>query len=238
MFLGRIGRRSTRWLVNTVLPPLCPGCDTEMPSVRWICAGCRRRLRRVPERWLCLFCRLDERKRKGREAGLDCRVPEHAAWRGRTAFWMEPPLDQVIHRMKYAGCSGLTRPLAHLIARDISARGDGVTAVPLHRTRLRERGYNQADLLAKELARRWGIPHLPDLLCRRRSTRVQARLQEDERSANLRGAFQVGNPNWVSDRSWILVDDVVTTGSTLAECLQGLRSSGARAVLPVAVALA
>lgn len=141
--------------------------------------------------------------------------------------------------MKYAGCSGLTRPLARLVAKAIPVpRGDGVTAVPLHRTRRRERGYNQADLLAKELAGTWGIPHLPDLLCRQRSTRTQARLDEDDRRANLSGAFHIGHPSWVSHRSWILVDDVVTTGNTLNECLEGLRGSGARAAVPVAVALA
>ena len=113
-----------------------------------------------------------------------------------------------------------------------------MTSVPLHRARRRERGYNQADLLARQLAGEWGIPHLPDLLCRQRSTRVQARLEEDDRRANLAGAFRVEHPTWVSGRSWILLDDVITTASTLAECMDTLRRSGARAVRPIAVALA
>jgi len=235
----RVSQRFARSLIDIALPPLCPGCDGELEGPRWVCGACRRRFRAVPDRPLCLVCRLEERKTKGREAGLYCSVHEHTAWRGRAAFWMEPPLDRVLHRMKYAGCPGLARPLARLAARRIPRpEATLVTAVPLFRSRRRERGYNQAELLGRELSSIWGVPYIPDLLSRKRSTHAQAKLGEDVRHRNVSGAFALLEPNWVPGRSWVVMDDVITTGSTLFECLEVLRRQGAGGGLPMAVALA
>jgi ComF family protein len=232
-------RQSVRQLTDVLLPPLCPGCDTEIEGHRWLCAACRRRLRSVPDRSLCVLCRLSERAHRGREAGLDCSVGAHAVWRGRAAYWMEPPLDAVIHRMKYGGAPGLARPLASLAARRIPApAADGITAVPLFSSRRRERGYNQAELLARELAVEWGIPYIADLLSRVRGTRAQAKLEDEDRRRNLAGAFAARESTWMVGRCFVLVDDVVTSGSTLAACLEVFRSAKARSVVPVALALA
>ena len=234
-----MSRRLTRTFIDTALPPLCPGCDKEIQGMRWVCGPCRRRFRPVPARRLCLACRFEERKAKGREAGLDCRIPEHDSWQGRAAFWMEPPLDHVIHRLKYSGCPGLARPLARLISRQVLAPGaDAIFGVPLFPSRERERGYNQADLLARELSRLWGVPHQDGLLLRRRPTRAQAQLHEEDRASNVAGAFALREPAWAPGRIWIAMDDVVTTGRTLLECVEVLRGSGAAGVIPVAVALA
>jgi ComF family protein len=239
IFVRRMSARYARSLVDIVLPPLCPGCDDELQGVRWICSDCRRRFREMSSRPLCLACRLGERKAKGREAGLACSVREHAAWWGGAAFWMEPPLDRVVHRMKYGGCPALARPLGRLIARQIPApEAAGIAAVPLFRSRRRERGYNQAELLSRELAGIWGVPHVAGLLGRKRSTHAQARLGEEHRRKNVSGAFSVLEPSWVVGRTWMVVDDVVTTGSTLFECVEALRREGAAGVVPVVLALA
>jgi ComF family protein len=152
---------------------------------------------------------------------------------------MEDPLAAIIHRFKYGGCPHLALPLASLVARRISTpSAHGVLAVPLHRARRRERGYDQAELLARALAARWGLPYVSGVVSRRRSTRAQARLSESQRFANVTGAFSVTQPNWVSGRVWVVVDDVVTTASTTNSVLSTLRLAGARGAVPVALALA
>jgi len=122
---------------------------------------------------------------------------------------MESPLDAVIHAFKYGGRNDLAGPLGRLMARQVEVPHRGlVVPVPLHRARRRERGYNQAELLARAACREWGIPWLEGLLCRSRVTRPQARLPEERRQENVRGAFEVPEPKWVRDRVIVLIDDV------------------------------
>ena len=152
---------------------------------------------------------------------------------------MEAPLDHILHRFKYTGCPGLARPLARLTARQIlPPDAGGITGVPLFRSRRRERGYNQADLLAHELGALWGVPFVEGLLVRRRPTQPQARLDGTARTKNVAGAFALREPTWVPGRSWMVMDDVLTTGQTLFECLEVLRRQGAVGGAPLVVALA
>ncbi|HVP15203.1 MAG TPA: phosphoribosyltransferase family protein, partial [Terriglobales bacterium] len=132
---------------------------------------------------------------------------------------------------------GLASALGERLARALPSAlaPDLVTAVPLHPARRRERGYNQAWLLAAEVARRIGVPALEDVLARVRPTAAQARLDPERRWRNLAGAFRV--PEWRAfrNRCILVVDDVVTTGATLEACLEAHAATGAR---PVGAALA
>lgn len=232
-------RHAARLAVDTLLPPTCPGCDRELSEGRWLCGVCRRALRPAPLRPLCPACRAAQRGAGNREAGLDCRDPDHRGWRGAAAYWMEDPLAAVIHRFKYGDSPHLAEPLAGLVARRLPPpSAHGVLAVPLHPTRRRERGYDQAELLARALASRWGLPYVPGVVARRRSTRAQARLPESRRLANVAEAFSVAQPGWVEGRVWVVVDDVITTASTTGSVLSVLRVAGASGAVPVALALA
>lgn len=110
------------------------------------------------------------------------------------------------------------------------AETDWITAVPLYPRRERERGFNQAALLAANLAAQVGRPFLPRALRRRRPTPTQTRLTASQRLHNVQGAFSVASPRRVREARIVLVDDVMTTGATVNECARALKAAGAAAV--------
>jgi ComF family protein len=110
--------------------------------------------------------------------------------------------------------------------------------VPLHRRRRRERGFNQAGVLAEELSRLTGMPVLSDALSKTINIRPQTSLRSEARRANIRGAYRVARPEAVRGKTIVLVDDVCTTGSTLGECARVLRKAGAADVRGVTIARA
>lgn len=163
-----------------------------------------------------------------------------AALRGRAAGPFDGPLREAIHAFKYEGQHALAAELGDLIARLVTrdlASGhslDAVVPVPLHAARLRERGYDQAELLARHVARRAGVPLRP-ALHRIKSTAPQVDLDRPARARNTLGAF-VGVAGSLRGLRIALVDDVATTGATLASAALAARAAGARAVRAYVIA--
>lgn len=141
-------------------------------------------------------------------------------------------LRDAIHLHKYGRRLWIAEPLGHLMdARSPFADDyDLVVPVPLHRDRLRWRGFNQSLLLARRLARRRFLKLLPMALERRTPTRPQVELTATERLSNVHGAFVVRQAQEVRGRRILLVDDVMTTGATVNECAKVLRHAGAQYV--------
>lgn len=154
---------------------------------------------------------------------------------------------RAVHDLKYRGERRLAEPLGGAIARRwavAGAGGDVLVPVPADRGRVRERGYDQADLLARAAGERLGLP-VAELVVRVRTTVAQFDLDRAARSTNVRGAFALAGvardpaarPGPWFERTWfVLVDDVVTTGATLAGCARVLLDAGAMGVSAVAVA--
>jgi ComF family protein len=167
----------------------------------------------------------------------------------RSAVWLEEGAQRAVHALKYAGLARMADDLA-LVTAPLRPPTDAATAlipIPLAPQRLRQRGYNQSELLARALARKWRIPVVPDVLIRTRETATQTALTPGTRLANVAGAFAVmnldapltpGRRPGVSSRTYILVDDVFTTGATLAEAARALAQAGATTVHAVTFARA
>jgi ComF family protein len=157
-----------------------------------------------------------------------------------TAGRYAPPLSTAIARLKFEERSDLVAPLAALLVPALGplelTAGDAFVPVPLHRTRLVERGYNQSALLAQALARATGASFAPRVLERTRRTEQQALLGREARCHNVSDAFVVRSP-WTRGRV-ALVDDVVTTGATALACIDALRADGAEPIVVLALARA
>lgn len=140
-------------------------------------------------------------------------------------------LREAIHHLKFSGHEELAVPLGRLLAERVGQPYGGVVPVPLHRSRLRERGYNQALLVAQGIAAQRGWPVWDGVLIRVRSTGHQAKLDRADRLKNLQCAFQVPRacPPW-SGQAVLLVDDVLTTGATAASAAAAILASGASRV--------
>jgi ComF family protein len=139
------------------------------------------------------------------------------------------PLARAVRALKFRGHRAVAATLGEAMARVLpSGPHDLVVPVPLHVARLRERGYNQAVLLARALARTAGLHVMPSGLVRRRPTPAQADLDAVARRANVRGAFVA--PARLAGAAVVLVDDVLTTGATADACARALRAAGARRV--------
>jgi competence protein ComFC len=163
--------------------------------------------------------------------------------RARSWCFYDGALARAILLLKFESIDSL----GHLFARNLAGivrrsgtdfAADVVVPVPLHRQRERERGYNQAALIAKPLARRLGLPYKAVLLTRIRPRPDKHLLTVEERWESVRGAFATRQGSQVDNLRVLLVDDVMTTGATLDACAQALRDAGARSVVGLTVARA
>jgi ComF family protein len=147
-------------------------------------------------------------------------------------FHYAPPVASLITALKFHGRLSLARLLGELMAATLTTRAEPLPEllipVPLHQTRLRERGYNQALELARPIGRLWHIPVEPWRCHRVRATLAQTRLSERERRLNVRDAFHVDGP--LQARCVAIVDDVMTTGSTAQELTLALMAAGVERV--------
>ncbi len=225
-------------VLDAIFPPRCAGCRAFHPTL--FCEPCQKTLQPVKSPF-CLRCGapFDPLAHAAAECA-DCRAnryhgaPPFDAL--RATFTFEGALRPAVHTLKYRGKIALAEPLSallwHTLQNDALLRQTtfaALCAVPLHPWRRWRRGYNQSALLAEKLSSRCDIP-VAQLLKRIRRTPPQVGLNEKQRLENVRGAFALPEDIW---RDWnaksgpvLLIDDVCTTGATLAECARTLKAAG------------
>lgn len=207
-------------LLDWLYPPLCPFCQRVLDQVsgeRLLCSRCREELP-----WL-----RDHQLERVLEGGISC----------LSALRYQGNAAQSVRRYKFSG-RRMYAPCYGAVLAQIAPAGDLITWMPLGPKRRRERGYNQAELMARELARRIVVPAVP-LLDKPKDTQAQSGLDAQEaRQANVSGAYRPLEGADCRGKRVLLVDDVVTTGSTLQEGCQVLREMGAEEVVCLTLARA
>jgi ComF family protein len=242
-----------RYLINFVYPPQCVACGARMglDAIGQVCEACIALIEPVPEP-MCQVCGVplepassfsDTGESQGGGATRWCRAcsesPPHFG-RARAVARYRPGISEanqvvpsIIRRHKYGREQSLSRALAQCLGESLPLNGESydlVIPVPLHRRRLRWRGFNQAALLGVAVARKMGCTLDVVTLVRMRDTAPQTSQDSAQRRQNVRGAFAVTRPHRIANRSVLLVDDVMTTGATLDECARTLLAAGARRV--------
>ena len=237
----RVLQKTVEPLLSLLYPPHCANCEAGTAAGDYLCAACKKKARTID----APFCETCSQPFYGaidskfscancadRQFHFECAVSRYRA---------TGVVREFVHRFKYGREFHLRHPLADWLADTldddrIRARPfDCIIPVPLHPRRKREREFNQAEVLARLLATRTGRP-MRDCLRRVRYTTTQTRFDRHERIENLRNAFALPHNADVRDRHVLLIDDVLTTGSTLDECARVLRSAGAASVRAITVA--
>jgi ComF family protein len=214
--------RAAQSLISVLLPPLCVGCDNRLgPQEESLCGSCRIAL--ASGAW----CR---RRTLAIGDGKDLEV--------RYGLHYTSRLSKIVTRMKYGDMPGLARLLVPFMAlgvRDIDP-GCVVVPVPMHASKKRERGFNQSEIMGRALADLKGLRFEAGILVKSENTASQVSLEKERRLDNVEGTFRLRTGNRPVPESILIVDDVVTTGSTLRECARAILAGGVQEVSACVVA--
>jgi ComF family protein len=235
-------KRAVCGLLDLVFPDECRVCGETLHEVSRIpvCATCLKEPEPLHAEFFCATCRtpfvnnapLDEAGR----CSL-CRLGLNGFDQVYSFGAYEGSLRQLIHLFKFGGVQTLQRALGAFLALALPREQsfDAIVPMPLHWRRRWERGFNQSDLLAREIGRRWGVA-VRGIVRRRRATAPQAGLTSSQRRLNVRGAFEVKRGTSLKGMRILLVDDVLTTGATASACARALKRAGASQVSFLALA--
>jgi ComF family protein len=232
-----------RGILDLLYPPRCEACGRLRRAA--ICPECDAAIVRI-ERPVCQVCGVPfDPRAQAAPRCAECRGKRRPFSVARSAAYYEGPVAEAIRRFKYHCQAVLWRPLGGLMVEALEEGAadvdpdtvDVVCPVPLHESRLRERGFNQSELLAEVVAEAIGKP-VRRLLTKTRPTLPQVDLPAESRAANVRGAFAARLEEVIAGQRVLLIDDLFTTGATLGECARALRRAGAEEVRVLTLARA
>lgn len=239
-----IKKKVKNYLLDMLFPAFCLGCGKEGS---YICQDCKELLDILQNQY-CLCAknalRLPAKNLKGKCP--KCSSKRLSGIYFALSYKEKPLTRKLIHFLKYEPyyLKDLARPIANLMIDHLSLleipketlHDRLIIPVPIDDKRIKHRGYNQSEEIAKELSKQLGIPLISNNLLKMRSTRAQVELPEKEREHNLIGAFIAKGPNEIKGKKILLIDDVYTTGSTMEECTRILRKAGAKEVWGLVIA--
>jgi ComF family protein len=223
-------------IINLLYPAVCQVCfkKTDVPS-QFICKECFKKIKkRLPP--FCIKC---GKQLNGDPASLntcpDCKKDMIYFDRAWSACCYEGILKELVHKFKYKKITCLTKEFTSLVTDFMQRYNAGIDAelimsIPMHPKRLFKRELNHSDILAKDIARRLGVPYSNTTLKKIKDTKLQSELKRQERIKNLSKTFSVTNKSMICNKHVLLVDDLFTTGSTANECAKELKEAGAKYV--------
>jgi ComF family protein len=219
--------------LDLLFPPHCAVCEKPLEAHEFVCAACLTQIELVTPPYCRCGCALAES-----DICPDCvsRLWYFDLARSYGYYEEENTLGKLIKALKYGGEWALVHPLSQFllkISEEFSDHIDAVTFIPMTRRKERERGFNQAKLLAGAFAKHFHLP-LIEALKKTRETRPQASLKSNERLTNLEAAFQLASPPECANI--VLIDDVVTTGTTVETASKALREGGYEKIFVVTLA--
>jgi ComF family protein len=218
-------------LFDFFLPRFCPGCNKKLSSKdQPVCSECLSSIL-IADDFRLQF----EYDKKFTTEKI---IKDFYA---RYVFETDKTLQDIIHALKYKKQFKLGTFLGEILSegvKNLNWQFDLIVPVPIHPLKKAERGYNQSDYIVKRLSKSLGIPYSTKLLKRTKQTESQTHLAMTERAKNVANAFKVKNPELTKGKSFLLVDDVITTGATTQECGRALVNSGAKTVYACSIGIA
>lgn len=233
---GHLLQKLNQAILDLILPPHCVNCKS---ANSWLCQNCLNRISFIGT-VICQRCGAPISSTRSTACTSCQQHPLHAIDGIRAvSIFEDNPIRPAIHVLKYQNHQAVAAVLANLLAdayRRYTLAVDLIVPVPLHATRLKERGYNQSELLAGQLSRLLQLPVDATTLQRIKKTEAQVALGAGERQKNVANAFAAKTT--LFDQKILLIDDVCTTGSTLDACATALKAAGAASVWGLTLARA
>jgi len=219
-------RTAAHWALDFALPPRCAGCGTIVGEVHSFCPDCWKQIDFLGDSG-CSTCGIPLQSTEITTCGACLAQPPPIA-RTRAAVAYDDLSRGLAIRLKYGRKVAIARTMARYMAPLVEASGQPILVpVPLHRFRLWQRGFNQSALVAREMARRLSLSSDPFLIRRTKRTAPLKGMSAAQRRKTVAGAFRVPDAQSVEGRHVILIDDVLTTGSTAEACARALKRAGA-----------
>ena len=228
-------------ILDLIYPPRCMVCNSliRIDHPRWLCIECKDKLEHISGQ-VCKKC--SRPVEKGKSLCANCVGKDFYFYKNSAVYEYGDSIKSIIYKFKYGNSPYMGKGISKLMELrygvEFFSGVDYLVAVPIHKKRMKERGFNQSIIMANELSKLVGVKCLNNVLIRKKYTEPQSTLSQDERYDNLKDAFEINKNFDIKSKNIMLVDDIFTTGSTIDACAEILIKNGANEVRSITFSIA